>query len=403
MNFFKTALLLAAMTALFMGVGYLIGGYQGALVALAIAAATNLWAWWGSDKAVLRMHGAVAVDETSAPELVSMVRQLADNAGLPMPAVYIIETDQPNAFATGRNPQNAAVAASQGLLDRLSYEEVAAVMAHELAHIENRDTLIMTITATLAGAISFLGSFAFFFRGDGRSPFGALGYIVALVVAPLAATVVQMAISRTREYAADRRGAEICGNPSWLASALQKIAIAAGRIVNMPAEQQPASAHLFIINPLSGARMDNLFSTHPNTENRIMALQEMQAEIARTSPPQLERRGGRQVPEGRAPGASDAGTELWGRETRRDAPAAPGRETSAPAREPRGPWAERGVEQRREPARGRSPWGAPEPAPDPRDDADEPETASRRNPWRSAPRAERAPRRPRSSKRNPWR
>ena len=136
MNFFKTALLLAAMTALFMGVGYLIGGYQGALVALAIAAATNLWAWWGSDKAVLRMHGAVAVDETSAPELVSMVRQLADNAGLPMPAVYIIETDQPNAFATGRNPQNAAVAASQGLLDRLSYEEVAAVMAHELAHIE---------------------------------------------------------------------------------------------------------------------------------------------------------------------------------------------------------------------------------------------------------------------------
>ena len=404
MNHFKTALLLAAMTALFMGVGYLLGGYEGALIALAIAAATNIWAWWGSDKAVLRMHGAVRVDEASAPELVSMVRQLADNAGLPMPAVYVIETDQPNAFATGRNPHNAAVAASRGLLDRLSREEVAAVMAHELAHIENRDTLIMTITATLAGAIGFLGSFAMFFRGDGRSPLGALGYIVALFVAPLAATIVQMAISRTREYAADRRGAEICGNPSWLASALRKIAAAAGRIVNVPAERQPASAHLFIVNPLSGARMDNLFSTHPDTGNRITALQEMQAEIAQTSHPRLERRGGVEVPGGRAPGASDAGTGLWGRETRTRAPVAPGSE----AREERGPWAARDDRQAPPPAppRGRrDPWSARDAAHDEPDGAEPAEeTPPRRgNPWRRATRRERTPRQPRSNKRNPWR
>lgn len=424
-NFFKTALLLAAMTALFMGVGYLLGGYQGALIALAAAAATNLWAWWGSDKAVLRMHGAVRVDERTAPELVSMVRQLADNAGLPMPAVYIIETDQPNAFATGRSPSNAAVAASRGLLDRLSREEVAAVMAHELAHIENRDTLIMTITATLAGAIGFLGSFALFFRNN-RSPFGALGYIVALFVAPLAATIVQMAISRTREYAADRRGAEICGNPSWLAGALRKIAAAAGRIVNVPAERQPASAHLFIHNPLSGARMDNLFSTHPDTGNRIRALQEMQAEIAQTSMPRLERQqeGAREVPGGHVPGASDAGTQLWGRETRAAPPVAPGSEDapepvevstrSSPWR-PRGPWAKRGGKREAKrstsaPKTRRSPWSARDAARD--EAAAEPEQIAEperpddatapRNPWKRLRRRASSDRTS-SGRRNPWR
>jgi len=208
------------------------------------------------------------------------VRDLAGRAGLPMPKVYIIDTPQPNAFATGRNPQNAAVAATTGLLQRLSYEEVAAVMAHELAHVQNRDTLTMTITATLAGAISMLGNFALFSGGsrDNNNPLGIIGVLVALIVAPLAAAIVQMAISRTREYAADRRGAEICGQPLWLASALGKIARNAERIHNDDAERNPATAPLFIINPLSGERMDNLFSTHPSTENRIAALRQMAQE-----------------------------------------------------------------------------------------------------------------------------
>src|SRR5690606_3381222 len=202
---------------------------------------------------------------------------LAARAGLPMPRVYIIENPQPNAFATGRNPQNAAVAATTGLISRLTPQELSGVMAHELAHVEHRDTLTMTITATLAGAISMLGNFAFFFGGsrDNNNPFGFVGVLVAMIVAPLAAMLVQMAISRTREYSADRRGAEICGNPLWLASALDKIARNAQRIHNPDAERNPATAHLFIINPLSGQRMDNLFSTHPNTENRIAALQDM--------------------------------------------------------------------------------------------------------------------------------
>src|SRR5690606_4244639 len=204
--------------------------------------------------------------------------------GLPMPRVYLIDTPQPNAFATGRNPQNAAVAATSRLLQRLSHEEVAGVMAHELAHVQNRDTLTMTITATLAGAISMLGNFAFFMGGSrdnsNGNPLGAIGVLVAIIVAPLAAMIVQMAVSRTREYAADRRGAEICGRPMWLASALDKIARSAQRIRNPDAERSPATAHLFIINPLSGERMDNLFSTHPNTENRIAALAAMEQEFA---------------------------------------------------------------------------------------------------------------------------
>ena len=277
MNMIRTAMLLALMTALFMGVGYLIGGTGGMTIAFLIAAAMNLFAYWNADKMVLRMHHAMEVDERTAPEYYGIVRDLAARAGLPMPKVYLIDNPQPNAFATGRNPQNAAVAATTGLLERLSYEEVAGVMAHELAHVQNRDTLTMTITATLAGAISMLGNFAFFLGGnrDNQNPLGIVGVLLAIIVAPIAAMLVQMAISRTREYSADRLGAEIAGEPMWLASALDKIARAAQRIPNPDAERNPATAHLFIINPLSGQRMDNLFSTHPNTENRIAALQEM--------------------------------------------------------------------------------------------------------------------------------
>ncbi|TWG97881.1 heat shock protein HtpX [Mesorhizobium sp. J18] len=281
MNLVRTAMLLAFLTALFMAVGYLIGGSGGMMIAFVMAAAMNLFSYWNADKMVLRMHHAVEVDERTAPEFYGIVAALAKRAGLPMPKVYLIQNPQPNAFATGRNPQNAAVAATTGLLERLTHEEVAGVMAHELAHVQNRDTLTMTITATLAGAISMLGNFAFFFGGnrDNNNPLGFIGILVAMIVAPLAAMMVQMAISRTREYAADRRGAEICDNPMWLASALNKIARSAKQIVNPDAERNPATAHMFIINPLSGQRMDNLFSTHPDTANRIAALQAMAAEI----------------------------------------------------------------------------------------------------------------------------
>ena len=231
MNVVRTAMLLAFMTALFMAIGFLIGGTGGMLVALAIAAAMNLFSYWNADKMVLRMHHAVEVDERSAPEFYGIVRQLAERADLPMPKVYLIKNDQPNAFATGRNPENAAVAATTGLLHRLSHEEVAGVMAHELAHVKHSDTLTMTITATLAGAISMLGNFAFFFRGARNNPLGIIGLLAAMILAPLAAAVVQMAVSRTREYSADRGGAEICGHPMWLASALGKIAGSAPRIV----------------------------------------------------------------------------------------------------------------------------------------------------------------------------
>lgn len=280
MNMMRTAMLLAAMTALFMGVGYMIGGSGGMAIALIFAAGMNLFSYWNADKMVLRMHRAVEVDERRAPEYYGIVRNLAARASLPMPKVYLIDNPQPNAFATGRNPQNAAVAATTGLLERLSYEEVAGVMAHELAHVQNRDTLTMTVTATLAGAISMLGNFAFFFGGNRQNnhPLGFVGILLAMIVAPLAAAIVQMAISRTREYAADRRGAEICGQPLWLASALGKIASNVQRIHNDDAERNPATAPLFIINPLSGERMDNLFSTHPDTGNRIAALQAMAAE-----------------------------------------------------------------------------------------------------------------------------
>jgi heat shock protein HtpX len=278
MNYMKTAILLAGMTALFMGIGALIGGQQGMLIALVVAAGTNLFAYWNSDKMVLSMHGAQEADEQTAPELFRMVRELSQRAGLPMPKVYLMDNPQPNAFATGRNPENAAVAATTGLLQMLNRDEVAGVMAHELAHIKNRDTLIMTVTATIAGAISMLTNFGLFFGGNrNNNGIGTIGTIAMIILAPLAAMIVQMAISRTREYAADRMGAEISGKPMALASALEKIAGGAHAIPNDTAEQNPATAHLFIINPLSGARMDNLFSTHPATENRIAELQKIAA------------------------------------------------------------------------------------------------------------------------------
>jgi heat shock protein HtpX len=276
MNYAKTALLLAAMTALFMGVGLMVGGSTGMVIAFVIACAMNLWSYWGSDRAVLGMYGAEEVNPASAPDLYAMVARLAERASLPMPRVYLIHEDQPNAFATGRNPENAAVAVNTGLLAMLSREEVEGVVAHELAHIKNYDTLTMTITATLAGAVSMLANVAAFSGNrDNRSGFGIIGTIAMLVLAPLAASIVQMAVSRSREYEADRLGAEISGNPLGLASALARIAGAHNQTINQTAEHNPQTAHMFIINPLSGERMDNLFSTHPDTGNRIAALQHL--------------------------------------------------------------------------------------------------------------------------------
>jgi heat shock protein HtpX len=273
MNIVKTGLLLAGLTALFGVVGYGLGGTNGMLLALGLAAATNLFAYWNSDRLALSAHGAVEVDERAAPELVGMVRELAHRAGLPMPRVYLIDEAQPNAFATGRNPENAAVAATTGLLRMLTPQEAAGVMAHELAHIKNRDTLIMTVSATIAGAISTLAQFGFLFGGRDSERPNPLVMLAMAILAPLAAMIIQMAISRAREYDADRLGAEICGNPLWLASALAKIAGGVAHIPNAAAERHPATAHLFIMNPLSGRGMDNWFSTHPATENRIAALQ----------------------------------------------------------------------------------------------------------------------------------
>lgn len=280
MNYFKTSLLLASMTALFLGVGYLLGGAAGAAIAFVVALGMNAYAWWNSDKMALRMHNARLVTRASAPELVGMVEDLARNAGLPTPAVYLIDDPQPNAFATGRNPENAAVAATTGIIQSLSREELAGVMAHELAHIRNRDTLIMTIAATVAGAISMLAQFGLFFGGGrDRNPLGIIGVILAAILAPMAAALIQMMISRTREYAADKAGGEICGNPLWLASALGKISqMVRGREL-ATAEAHPETAHLFIVNPLAGKGYDNLFSTHPDPRNRISALEAQAREM----------------------------------------------------------------------------------------------------------------------------
>ena len=275
MNTLRTGMLLAAMTALFVGIGFLLGGATGMVIAFVIAVAMNAFTYWNADKIVLRMYRAQPVDQRSAPEFYGIVEQLAGRANMPMPKVYMIDNDQPNAFATGRNPENAAVAATTGLLRALSAEEIAGVMAHELAHVRNRDTLIMTVTATIAGAISMIANFALFFGNSRNNPLGIIGVLLVMFLAPVAAALVQMAISRTREYAADRGGAEICGHPLWLASALEKIQALAGRVDNVDAERNPATAHMFIINPLHAHRRDGLFSTHPNTANRVKALREM--------------------------------------------------------------------------------------------------------------------------------
>ncbi len=282
MGFLRTTVLLAFLTGLFMTVGYFIGGQSGMMIAFFIALAMNAFSYWNSDKVVLAMHNAQEVDERAAPELYDIVRQLAANAQLPMPRVYVIHTPQPNAFATGRSSEHAAVAATTGLMDMLSREEVAGVIAHELSHVKNRDTLVMTIAATIGGAISMLANFGMLFGGNRNGERGGLGMIGTLLMvflAPMAAAVVQMAISRSREYEADKGGAEISQRPLWLASALRKIDAAAHQIPYDNAERNPATAHMFIINPLSGQGMDNLFSTHPNTENRIAALQEIAREM----------------------------------------------------------------------------------------------------------------------------
>ncbi|MBT5572631.1 MAG: zinc metalloprotease HtpX [Alphaproteobacteria bacterium] len=272
-SYFKTALLLAALTAIFMTGGFLLAGQSGMLIALALAAAMNLFAWWNSGSTVLRYYKAKEVD--SSHSLHRIVSGLAGNSGLPVPKVYLIENPQPNAFATGRGPSNASVAATTGLLKLMNEREVAGVMAHELAHVKNRDTLIMTITATFAGAISMLANFALFFGGNRNSGLGIVGSIAMMILAPMAAMLVQMAISRTREYDADRGGAEICGNPDWLADALEKLEAGSQRIDNQAAENNPATAHMFIINPLHTHQRDKLFSTHPNTANRVAKLREM--------------------------------------------------------------------------------------------------------------------------------
>jgi heat shock protein HtpX len=288
MNYVRTAMLLALLTAIFVALGAAIGGQAGMVIAFFLALAVNLFSLWNSDKMVLRVYGAQEVDERSAPEYYGIVRQLAQRAGLPMPRVFVMQGAQPNAFATGRSPSHAAVCASTGLLQSLSREELTGVIAHELAHVKNHDTLTMTVAASIGGAISMLAQymqFGFLFGGnrDDRSGVGMIGALLAIIVAPIAAMLVQMAISRSREYSADRDGAIISGRPLWLASALGKIEGYAHQIPNETAEAVPATAPMFIINPLNGQGFDNWFSTHPSTENRIAALEEMARESGQTN------------------------------------------------------------------------------------------------------------------------
>ncbi len=284
MNYAKTGLLLIVLTGIFVAMGALVGGKSGLVIAFIMALGMNAISLWKSDTMVLKMFRAHEVDERTAPDYVGLVRDLAARAELPMPRVFVIDNPQPNAFATGRSPTRAAVAASTGLLDSLSREELAGVMAHELAHIKNRDTLTMGVAATIGGAISMFAQYLQFGmlfggnRDNGNGP-GFLATLAAMLIAPMAAMMVQMAISRSREYQADRMGAMLCGNPLWLASALQRIHAAVQRIPNEDAERVPAAAHVFIMNPLSGRGVDNLFSTHPNVENRIRALNELAVEM----------------------------------------------------------------------------------------------------------------------------
>jgi heat shock protein HtpX len=275
MNIMRTGLLMAGLTALFLLVGFLIGGETGMALAFAFAAGTNLFAYWNSDRVLLSMYGAREADETTAPDLVHLVRQLAGQAGLPMPKVFIAENDQPNAFATGRNPEHAALCVTSGLLARVNDEELAGVLAHELGHVKHRDTLTMTITATIAGAVSMLANTALFFGGGRRNGLGFVGVLLIAILAPIAAMLVQMAISRSREFEADREGAEISGRPLWLASALQKIETAAAVTDNPEADANPATAHMFIVNPLHSGSWSGLFASHPSTEDRIARLRAM--------------------------------------------------------------------------------------------------------------------------------
>lgn len=277
MNHLKTFALLAALTALFMGLGMLLGGPVGAGLALLVAAVMNGFAYWNSGAMVLRHYKARLVqDGETNPRVQAYVRDtldLAARAGMPAPKVYLIDSAQPNAFATGRDPANAAVAATTGLLAMLSREEIRAVMAHELAHVQHRDTLTMTVTATVAGAIGMLANFALFFQPrDENGHSNPLMGLAVMILAPIGAAIVQMAISRSREYEADALGAALCGDPGALASALQKIDQRARAVPNEEAERNPATAHVFIINPLSGQGADNLFSTHPSTANRVARL-----------------------------------------------------------------------------------------------------------------------------------
>lgn len=258
-----------------MGAGFMLAGEGGMMIAFVVAICMNAFAYWNSDSLVLKMYKAREVTAQSSPGFYGIVEQLARRAELPMPRVYIIENPQPNAFTTGRNPGNAAVAATTGLLKLLNHEEIAGVMAHELAHVKNRDTLIMTVTATIAGALSMLANFALFFGNNRNNPLGIIGTIAVMILAPFAAMLVQMAISRTREYGADARGAEICGNPMWLASALKKLEQGATTIDNDVAEDNPATAHMFIVNPLHTRSTDSLFSTHPKTANRVQKLRDL--------------------------------------------------------------------------------------------------------------------------------
>jgi heat shock protein HtpX len=273
MNTFKTALLMSLLTGLFLVVGALIGGSMGMAIAFVLAAGMNLMAYWNSDKMLLSMYGARQVDETSAPDLVHIVTRLAAQARLPMPKVFIADNPQPNAFATGRSPEHAAVCVTSGLLAKVNDQELAGVIAHELGHVRNRDTLTMTITAVIAGAIGMLANFAFFMGGR-RNPLGLVGVLLVTLLAPIAAMLVQSAISRSREFEADRAGAELTGRPLWLADALAEIDRGARQTLNAPADANPATAHMFIVNPLHGG-LSGLFASHPPTAERIARLEAM--------------------------------------------------------------------------------------------------------------------------------
>jgi heat shock protein HtpX len=280
MNTVRTGLLMAGLMGVFLVVGFLVGGEVGMLIAFLFAAGTNLFAYWNSDKMVLSLYGAQQVSAQSAPDLVHLIGTLAQKACLPMPKVYIADNPQPNAFATGRNPEHAAVCVTTGLLKSVDREELAGVLAHELSHVKNHDTLTMTLVATIAGAVAMLANFAFFFGGRNRNPLGILGVLLVTLLAPLAAVLVQMAISRGREFEADRCGAELSGRPLWLASALQRIERTATAIDNPAADANPATAHMFIVNPLHGG-FAGLFSSHPSTEERIARLRAMAGDTGR--------------------------------------------------------------------------------------------------------------------------